>query len=189
MKPGTRALGIAESYDGSERKGYSTLAAVVVRRDRVVDGVAFDRSTVGGTDATDAVCRLVERIGREDVRYVFLAGIALSWYNICDLRTVSARVDRPVISVSFEASEGLTPALEREFAGASLTERLRTYRAQPERTPVTVNGQTVYVRAVGDIDEDETRQVVCEFTPTGGRPEPLRVARLVARAGHEYSRT
>ncbi|MFB6271128.1 MAG: DUF99 domain-containing protein, partial [Halobacterium sp.] len=45
MKPGTRALGVAESYDGST----STFAGAVVRASRVTDGFAFTSATVGGT--------------------------------------------------------------------------------------------------------------------------------------------
>ena len=51
-KPGLRALGVAESYSGREQ---STLAGVVMRKDLLIDGVAFARVTVGGSDATDAI--------------------------------------------------------------------------------------------------------------------------------------
>jgi endonuclease V-like protein UPF0215 family len=38
----------------------------------------------------------------------------------------------------------------------------------------------VYVRAVG-LGDGDAAAVVRAFTPEGGRPEPLRVARLAAR--------
>lgn len=180
MKPGTRALGVAESYDGSADAESSTLAGAVVRADRTVDGFAFERTTVGGTDATDAVCRLVER---EDVRVVLLSGIALSWYNVCDLRAVHRRIDRPVVSVSYEASDGLEDALTREFEGDARRERLAIYRSLPPRRRVSLDGTTLFVRSVGDVDAPA---VVRQFTATGGRPEPIRVARLAARAAHDY---
>ncbi|PSQ33541.1 DUF99 domain-containing protein, partial [Halobacteriales archaeon SW_12_69_24] len=52
------------------------------------------------------------------------------------------------------------------------------------RRPVTVNDERVFVRAVG-CEEDEAADVVRAFTPEGGRPEPLRVARLAARAADD----
>ncbi|SNZ11706.1 hypothetical protein SAMN06269185_1378 [Natronoarchaeum philippinense] len=185
MKPGTRALGVAESYDGSDEATDSTLAGAVVRADRVVDGVGFERCTVGGTDATESVRALTDRLAREDVRYVFLAGIALAWYNVADLHGVYEVVERPVLSVSFEESTGLDDAIAAAFDGAERERRLAIYRDQPPRHRVAVDGDDVYVRWVG-TDEDTARRVVREFTPAGGRPEPLRVARLAARAGHEY---
>ncbi|MFD1647110.1 DUF99 family protein [Haloarchaeobius litoreus] len=183
MKTGVRAVGIAESTQGN----VSTLAGVVVRADRTVDGLSFATCTVGGSDATDAVVETFERLGREDVRYVVLAGIALAWYNVVDLRAVADAVDRPVLSVTFEASPGLEPAIEEAFDGEERERRLALYRRQPPRTPVEVNGETVYVRAVG-VDDSEARDVVRAFTPEGGRPEPLRVARFAARAGDALRR-
>lgn len=182
VKAGTRTLGVAESY--AHGAGRSTLAGAVVRADRVVDGFSFESCTVGGTDATDAVCALYDALDREDVRYVFLAGIAPAWFNVLDLREMHDRVERPVLSVSFEESSGLADAISREFEGSARAERLAVYERQPERVPVDVNGERVFVRSVGcEHPQDITRAV----TPEGGRPEPLRVARLAARAADDYA--
>ena len=176
MKAGARALGFAESF----RDDRSTLAGVVVRASRVVDGFSFERCTVGGTDATDAILSLYDRLGREDVRYLFVAGIAPAWFNVVDLRRLADAVDRPVISVTFEESAGLEPALREAFDGEALATRLETYRAQPPRRELRVHGETVFVRSFG-LPDDEADDVVRGFTPEGGRPEPVRVARLAAR--------
>ncbi|WP_276273752.1 DUF99 family protein [Haloarcula litorea] len=177
MKAGARALGVAESY----RDETSRLAGTVVRASRVVDGFVFGRCTVGGTDATDAVCEMVARLDREDVRWLLLAGIAPAWFNVLDLRRIHDRTGLPTLSVSFEASPGLGPAIREAFDDpATVRDRLDTYRAQPDRRPVSVGDDTLYVRAVG-VDDDRAAEVVRAFTPEGGRPEPLRVARLAAR--------
>jgi endonuclease V-like protein UPF0215 family len=181
VKSGVRALGIAESF----RHETSTLAGVVVRASRVVDGFVFSSCTVGGTDSTDAVVDLYDRLDREDVRYVLIAGIAPAWFNVLDLHRIHEAVDRPALSVTFEGSDGLEAPLREAFDGAALERRLDTYRAQPERRAVTVNGETVYVRSVG-IDDGEAADAVRAFTPEGGRPEPLRVARLAARAAEAF---
>jgi len=177
VKAGVRALGVAESFSD----GQSTLAGAVVRASRVVDGFGFATCTVGGTDATDAICTLFESLGREDVRYVLVAGIAPAWFNVLDLHAIHECVDRPVISVTFEASEGLEPALREAFDGDALATRLDVYRRQPARRELAVDDETVFVRNVG-IADDEANDVVRAFTPEGGRPEPVRVARLAARA-------
>lgn len=181
MKPGVRALGVAESYRGDE----SVLAGTVVRASRVVDGVAFSSCTVGGTDATAAVAGLVDAVEREDVRYLLLAGVALAWYNVVDLAALRDRADRPVVAVTFEAGSGLEASLREEFDGEALEKRLAAYRSLPERHHLTVNGNDRYLRAVG-VDESEARDVVRAFTPEGGRPEPLRVARLAARGADAW---
>jgi len=177
MKPGVRALGVAESY----REETSTLAGAIVRASRVVDGFVFGSCTVGGTDATEAIVSLFDRLDREDVQYLLVAGIALAWFNVVDLHRLHGATDRPVLSVTFEDSDGLEGPIRDAFDGDDRRERLDTYRAQPPRRSVTVDGGTVFVRSVG-IDEREADDVVRAFTPEGGRPEPVRVARLAGRA-------
>jgi endonuclease V-like protein UPF0215 family len=182
VKPGVRALGLAESY---AQGGSATVAGCVVRADRTVDGIVFSTWTVGGTDSTGTVVDCWDRLGRADIQYLLVAGIAPAWFNVLDLRAVHDAVDRPVLSVSFEPSEGLEPALRESFEGAALEERLATYRRQPDREPVAVDDGTVFVRAVG-CDSETAARVVRAFTPEGERPEPVRVARLAARAGDGF---
>jgi endonuclease V-like protein UPF0215 family len=177
VKSGARALGVAESYSGDR----STLAGVVTRVSRVVDGFAFGSCAVGGLDSTTAVIDIFERLDREDLQYLLLSGIAPAWYNVVDLHRLHEAVGLPVLSVSFEESEGLEAAIEDAFDGEEAARRLDVYRSLPARHRVDVNDETLFVRAVG-IDESAAARVVRAFTPEGGRPEPLRVARLAARA-------
>lgn len=184
MKPGVRALGIAESFSSDATR--STLAGVIVRASRVADGFVFGSCTVGGTDGTDAVVDLSERLDREDVQYVLVAGLALAWYNVLDLRRIGEVVDRPVCSVTFEESDdGLEAGLCESFSGAPLDDRLGTYRRQPPRRHLDLDGESVFVRSVG-LPDSEANDVVRAFTPDGGRPEPVRVARLAARAADRW---
>jgi hypothetical protein len=181
VKAGSRALGVAWS-DGERR---SVVCGAVVRADRVVDGVAFGSCTVGGLDATAAVSDVFSTLDREDVQYLLLAGVAPAWFNLVDLGAVHEAVSRPVLSVAFEDSPGLEPALREQFDGDALGARLEAYRALPDRRPVEVNDRTVYARSVG-ADADEAAAVLRGFTPEGGRPEPVRVARLAAGAAREW---
>ncbi|MDF9744147.1 DUF99 family protein [Natrinema salsiterrestre] len=196
MKSGARALGIAESYrddrdddgDPDDDRRRSTLAGAVVRADRVCDGLAYGSCRVGGTDGTAAVIDLIDGLDRPDVRYVLLGAVAPAWYNLLELSRIHEAVGRPVLAVTFEASEGLETGLRDPFSGAELEERLAIYRSLPERRELSINNETVYVRAVG-LEPAEADDVVRAFTPEGGRPEPIRVARLAARAADSYARS
>jgi len=180
-KPGSRALGIAAS-DATDR---SQLCGAVVRADRVVDDLVFATCTVGGSDATVACYELWDRLDRPDVQWLLVAGIAPAWFNLVDLTAVADHADRPVVAVSFEASDGLVDPLREQFEGETLARRLDLYSRLPPRTRVPVDDDAVFLRAVG-IDTDAAAAVVRAFTPEGsGRPEPLRVARLAARAGRQ----
>lgn len=184
MKAGVRSLGIAESYRGER----STLAGAVVRASRVVDGMAFTRCTVGGTDATSAITALWDRLDRRDVRFILIAGIAPAWYNVVDLQRIHDHCGRPVISVSFEQSDGLERAIRESFDETAAEQRLATYAAQPSCQQLGLNDETVFYRAVG-CEGETPREILRSFTPEGGRPEPLRIARLAARAGDRLVET
>lgn len=177
MKPGVRALGIAESDAGTE----STLAGAILRRDGVLDGLAYGTCTVGGLDATDAIGDLVDRLDRPDVQYVMVGAVAPAWYNMVDLGALAERLAEPVLAVTFERSDGLEQAIKEAFDDSERAVRLERYRSLPERAPVSVPGGTVFVRSI-DLPAARAEEVVRGFTPEGGRPEPIRVARLAARA-------
>lgn len=187
----------------SDAESVATCAGAVVRADRVVDGLAYGRATVGGDDATDTVHDLIERIDRPDVSALLLAGIAPAWFNLLDPERLHEETGLPTLSISFEASPGLEPAIREQFDGDAREWRLDAYRSLPPRRSLTVNDERVFVRTVGvdapvadaaDAEDDdppalapncEAARIVRGFTPEGGRPEPLRVARLAARAGRE----
>lgn len=187
MKTGTRGCGIAFS-DGDET---SSCAAAVVRADRVVDGLRFGTCTVGGLDATATVADAVAELDRPDVRYLLVAGVAPAWFNLLDLREIHERTGLPTLSVSFEASEGLEDAIREQFSGEARERRLAGYESLPPRERVDVGDDVLFVRAVGfesgGAGDDSPEDVVRAFTPEGGRPEPLRVARVAARAARTYA--
>jgi endonuclease V-like protein UPF0215 family len=182
-KPGSRAVGIAAS-DGTE---YSQLCGAVVRADRGAEDFVFARCTTGGSDATAACRRLLDRLDRPDARWVLVAGVAPAWFNVIDLDAVAETADRPVIAVAFEDSEGLEPALEEHFSGDALETRLESYRALPPREQVGVGDSELWVRTVG-IDTADAVDVLRAFQADDhDRPEPLRVAKAAARAGRQQA--
>lgn len=186
MTAPSRTLGIAFSDDDRT----SRLAGAVVRRDGTLDGLAFGRCTVGGTDATDAAIALFDALDREDVRHVACAGVAPAWFNLLDLRRLRDALDRPVYAVSYEPSPGLEPALREAFDGDALDRRLDVYRSLPPRVPVERDSPNdrpapLFVRAVG-IDDGRAAAAVRDLVRDGfRRPEPLRIAAIAASAHRE----
>ena len=175
-KPGLRALGIAESYSGRER---STLAGVVMRKDLLIDGVAFARVTVGGSDATDAVVRLVADLARRDINFIMISGCVIAWYNIIDPAAVQEATGLPVIAATYEESEGLEDDIRHHFPDDP--GRLAAYRRLGGRTPIRLHtGYTLFIRPCG-LSPGDAARLCNDFTHEGRVPEPLRVARLVAR--------
>ncbi len=182
-KRGLRALGIAESFSG---RASSTMAGVVMRKDLRIDGVAIASLTVGGMDATDAVLSIIASLGRRDINVIMVSGSVIAWYNILDLEAISGKTGLPLIVVTYEDSGGLEGDIIHHFPGDEA--RLKAYRNLGERVPVLLrDGSKVFIRAAGLSPEDAAR-ILRDFTRDGKVPEPVRVARLVARGAMRWHR-
>ncbi len=177
-KPALRVLAVAESFVRSRE--VSCLAGVVMRADLRVDGLAYARATVGGDDATLGVLRICEQLNRADVNALILSGAAVSWFNIIDLQEVFDRVQRPIICLTYEESQGLEKYIREYFPEPE--EKLRRYARLGRREPVRLKtGYEVFVRVLG-ATSSEARLLLNKFTLDGRVPEPVRLARLAARA-------
>ncbi|MDG6925658.1 MAG: DUF99 family protein [Nitrososphaerota archaeon] len=179
-KKAIRALGIAESFRRTDR--FSRIAGVVMRSDLVVDGFVFGRARVGGNDATSALTRMCRRLHRDDVNVLLLSGAIISYYNVVDVDELSAKTGLPVVCLTYRPSSGIAESLRTRFADWEV--KLALYEKLGARTPLDLRtGRRVYARLAG-IGRDEARMVVDAFALQGSYAEPVRVARLLARARH-----
>lgn len=179
-KKGVRVLGVSESFiKGKGRK--SVLAGVVMRSDLVIDGFSFSTTTVGGLDATDAVLELYWKLERGDINFIFLNGCVISWFNIISLKKVHAETSLPLVCITYEESEGLEKYLT-EYFGTQAQERIDRYRENGEREELELHtGKRVFARYFG-LEKKEALRILNKFTLQGAIPDPLRIARLLARA-------
>ncbi|RLG37480.1 DUF99 domain-containing protein [Methanosarcinales archaeon] len=178
-KKGIRVLGIAESFVRENPK--SILAGIVMRSDMIIDGFALTRISVGGMDATEGVIRIFNSLDRSDINVIMLNGCVISWFNIIDLSRVYEDLGVPLVCVTYESSGGLEEHISRHFSGYDRDVRLDAYRRLGERVPVRVSRHEVLIRFLG-MEKSEAARLLRKFTIHGKTPEPLRVARLVARA-------
>ena len=181
-KKGLRILGIAESFSGQPE---SVLAGVIMRKDLRIDGFGFTTATVGGMDATERISGLYHSFERRDINILMISGSVISWYNIIDPERIFEETQRPVIVVTYEDSEGLEDDIARHFPGD--LERIGMYRRLGPRTSMELDtGYRVYLRATG-IGIGDAGRLCRQLTFDGKMPEPLRVARLLARTVMRYT--
>ena len=179
-KKGIRVLGIAESFKRDYDK--SVLAGVVMRSDWIIDGVAFDEITVGGMDATEVVLRVFDSMQRDDINVMMLNGCVISWFNIIDIKAVYDRLRIPVICVTYEESEGLEEHIAKHFDATERDYRIEAYKRLGYRVAVKLHtNYEVLIRFLG-LEKKEAAAVLKKFTTHGRVPEPLRVAKIAARA-------
>jgi hypothetical protein len=177
-KKGIRTLGIAESFQKGSSEN-AILAGVVMRGDLQIDGFAISKITIGGLDATEGVIQIFDTLNRRDINAILLNGCVISMFNIIDLEKVHSETKLPVVCVTYEESEGLDKYL-KEFEDSEV--RLSMYKRLGNRTPIKLHtGHEVLVRFLG-AKKMEVKYFLDKFTLQGAIPEPLRVARLLARA-------
>jgi endonuclease V-like protein UPF0215 family len=178
-KKAIRALCIDESFNKSEKQ--SVLGGVVMRSDMIIDGIAYANATVKGDDATYAIIGMYENLDRTDINFVMIGGLVISMYNIIDPKILWERLEIPIIGVTFEESEGLDSHIKRVFPD-TWKSKLEAYHKLGDREMIRLKtGHDVYVRAEG-ISTKSATQALNKFVLQGSIPEPIRVARLIARA-------
>ncbi len=170
---------MAESFRPSQR--WSVLAGVVMRGDLVVDGLGVGRASVGGDDATSSIASLYRKFRRNDVNLLMVSGCILSLYNFIDVDELARRTKLPVVCLTYKETSGIEGAIRRHFPDGA-EEKLAAYRKLGERKRMPLrSGHAVFARTSGVSDKDALA-VVDMFTLQGSVPEPVRVARLLARA-------
>ena len=171
-------MGVAESFKEGDLK--SRLAGVVMRSDLVIDGFVLGIATVGGDDATGSVVKMFRALRRNDVNLIILSGCIISMYNIVDVDAVSKKSRLPVVCLTYNESRGIERAIKHHFVESG--KKLASYRSLGDRHSVKLrSGYRVYVRASGVTDR-EAEEALNLFTLQGSIPEPVRVAKLLARA-------
>lgn len=177
-KKGIRVLGIAESFKKSGKK--STLAGVVMRRDLIIDGMVFGSATIEGDDATDSIISIHKSLARDDVSCIILDGLVISMYNIIDGERVAKETGLPVVAITFENSNGLEGSIKHHFD--HWQDKLEQYQRLGKREEVALRtGKSLFIRHWG-VTLRRAVAILNSFTLQGSVPEPIRVAKLAARA-------
>lgn len=175
-----RTLGIAESFvKGVSEK--SILAGVVMKADMGIDDLVVARVTVGGMDATEKIIMMYNELDRDDINLLMLNGCVISWYNVIDLNRVAEEASLPLICVTYDASEGLEKYFIELFPEDWET-RVEVYHKNKSRIPIKLDtGYKIYIRVIG-MNFEKAKEIINKYTWHGSIPEPLRVARLIARS-------
>ena len=182
-KKGIRVLGLAESFNQKDLR--SNWSGIVMRRDLVVDGVSFGSSTIEGNDATDNIVNMWKKLNRNDIGCIFLDGLVVSMYNIIDGRSICEITGLPVVAITFRDSKGLEGSIRYHFCTQS-TDRIRRYNMLGDREPVLLKtGKKIFIRYWGSSYEIVTT-LLNSFTLQGSIPEPIRLAKLIARESGRY---
>jgi endonuclease V-like protein UPF0215 family len=152
-----------------------------MRRDLVVDGMAFGTATIEGDDATDSIISMYKSLARNDINCIVLDGLIISMYNIIDGNRIFEETGLPVIAITFEDSGGLEETIKSRFP-MNWRSKLDQYERLGQRQQIILKtGKNVFVRYWA-VSQRRTIAILNSFTLQGSVPEPIRVAKLAARS-------
>jgi endonuclease V-like protein UPF0215 family len=151
-----------------------------MRRDLIIDGMAYGTATIEGDDATNSIISMHRSLARDDINCILLDGLVISMYNIIDGEQVARETGLPIIAITFEDSRGLDDSIKHHFD--DWQDKLAQYQKLGRRERVTLKtGKTLFIRRWG-VNQRKAIAILNSFTLQGSIPEPIRVAKLAARS-------
>ncbi|MGB9740432.1 MAG: DUF99 family protein [Candidatus Bathyarchaeia archaeon] len=176
-----RRIPVVGVEDGSFQKGVSRkakLVATLLIGDRIEDVRIVD-VTVDGMDATAALIKMVEGWNFEAV---LLAGISFAGFNVIDPAGIHERYGKPVIVISRTKpdNKSVKRALRRHFEDWKMRWEIFEKLGRVHEVKVLRNVEPVYIEILGEA-VGWACELVRALSFCGRMPEPLRVARLIAR--------
>lgn len=178
-KRGFRVLGIAESFQ--KNNTCSTIAGVVMRRDLIIDGMVFGNVTIEGNDSTQNILSMYRSLRRNDINCIMLGGLVISMYNIIDGNELQENTHVPVIAITFNDSKGLEDSIQHHFSTDSKM-KLEQYRKLGQRDKILLKTDKILFIRYWGMSSTQASTIVNYFTLQGSIPEPIRIAKIAARA-------
>lgn len=167
--------------DGSFQKGITpkALLAVVLLKGLKIESVKIARITVDGLDATE---KLSEILGEWKFEAVLLAGVSFAGFNVIDPAAIHEEFGKPVIIISRTKpnNKSVKRALERHFEDWRSRWNVFENLGLVHKVVVAASGPPVYVETVG-VHVEWAGKLIQALSVCSRIPEPIRVARLIAR--------
>lgn len=167
--------------DGSFQKGITlkALLATVLLKGLKIESVKIVRITVDGLDATR---KLVKILSEWKIEAVMLAGVSFAGFNVIDPTIIHEEFGKPVIIISRTKpdNKAVKRALQRHFEDWRVRWNVFNKLGLIHKVVVLAEGPPVYVETVG-VDVEWAGELIRAFSVCSRVPEPIRVARLIAR--------
>jgi len=176
--------GFQSQWSQIRRHGKAILAAVLLN-EYWIDDIHVGEITVDGLDATEILAKLLNNWAFDAV---FLSGVSFAGFNLIDADAIYKKFRRPVIVVSGDKPDNIAvkKALQTHFTDWEARWRIirklgRIYSAAP-----VVAEPPLYFEAVG-LSARSAKLMIRALAVSSRLPEPIRVARLIARGLTRYT--
>jgi hypothetical protein len=179
---GPKPLSIVGVEDGSfnlRGPGKTTLLVSVLMRSGIIEDMRARDIVIDGLDATK---KLDEMLRTLDFDLIMLAGVSYAGFNLIDPISLYETFRKPIIIISRRRPNNIAvkEALRRHFKDWKIRWTI-VEKLGPIYEVESMPGETkIYVELIG-IDLDAAIITIRETAICCRIPEPIRVARLIAR--------
>jgi hypothetical protein len=176
-----RSLPIVGVEDGSFQKGIArkALLAVVLFKGLEIEKIKITKITVDGLDATE---KLTGVLNEWEFAAVTLAGVSFAGFNIIDPTVIHQEFEKPVIIITRTKPDNKTVqrALKRHFKDWKIRWHMFEHVGSFHKVTTLADEPPIYVKTMG-MNIKWARNLIRALAVCSRVPEPLRVARLIAR--------
>jgi len=173
-----RVVGIE---DGSFKKGITkkALLAVVLFKGLEIEDVKFAKIEVDGLDATEKTVKILNEWKFEAV---MLAGVSFAGFNIIDPTILFKKFGKPVtiISRTKPDNKAVKHALHAHFRDWQTRWSIFKKLGPIHKVKALAEENPLYIETIG-VGIQWAKGLIKALAACGRVPEPLRVARLIAR--------
>ena len=174
-------ISIVGVEDGSFQKGTTqkALLVAVLLRGIAIENVKITEITVDGLDATEKLAAILSDL---DFVAVMLAGVSFAGFNVIDPTVIQEKFAKPVIIVSRTKpdNKAVKQALQRHFEDWEIRWEVFEKLGSVHRIVALIGESPVYVETVG-VGVKRACNIIRALSVGCRVPEPIRVARLIAR--------
>lgn len=176
-----RSIRVVGVEDGSFQKGVTqrTILTAVLLTGLEIEDVRTTKITVAGLDATD---KLAEILREWKFVAVILAGVSFAGFNIIDPTTIHKKFRKPVIVISRTKpdNKAVKCALQRHFKDWRIRWAVFEKLGSTHKVASSAVEPPIYVESLG-AQSGWVSELVRALSVCSRVPEPIRVARLIAR--------
>lgn len=178
IKREIRILGWDDGPFPKGQRGKTVLVGAIFRGGSFMDGLLKTEIDVDGLDATEKMVEAVRGTRHRDIRVVMLGGITFGGFNFVDIKRLHEETGLPVIVVvRKKADMKKFRSAMRKLPG--FTERWRAVANAGEFFRADIKGKSIYFQKAG-LTEEEAERIIRLSASRGLKPEPLRVAHMIA---------
>lgn len=176
-----RNMPVVGVEDGSFQKGITrkALLVAVLFKGLEIEDLKIAKITVDGLDATE---KFTEILSEWEFAAILLAGVSFAGFNVIDPTVIHEKFKKPVIIVTQTKPDNKTVkrALQRHFKDWKIRVEVFGKLGSAHKIVTLVGRSPIYAETVG-VGVKWACNLIQALSVCSRVPEPIRVARLIAR--------